>query len=92
MNYQTDLGAGWVQQSTAQAKALVPQQPKPSLWVRIHTPTVRGIGSVAAAYHGYKRNKSVLWAVAWSVGGWLSPLFTNAIAVAQGYSKPKKGK
>jgi hypothetical protein len=47
--------------------------------------------SVAAgAYHGYKRNNSVGWALWWGFMGWLAPVVTPAIAVAQGFGKPAR--
>ena len=42
-----------------------------------------------SAYHGYKRNDSVGWALVWFALGSLFPIITPVIAVAQGYSKPK---
>lgn len=50
---------------------------------------VRTIGSLSAVYHGYKRNESIGWALAWGVLGLASPLVTNVIAIAQGYGKKK---
>lgn len=41
----------------------------------------------ASAYHGYKRNRSVGWAVAWGLLGGLFPVITPAIAFAQGFGK-----
>lgn len=43
--------------------------------------------SAASAYHGYKRNQSVGWAIWWGVMGGLFPILTPAIAVAQGFGK-----
>jgi hypothetical protein len=43
----------------------------------------------AGAYHGYKRNHgSIGWAIWWSFMGGLFPIFTPAIALAQGFGKP----
>ena len=54
--------------------------------------TLAGILSVgASAYHGYKRNNSVGWAIAWGLLGGLAPVITPAVAVAQGFGKPKRG-
>jgi hypothetical protein len=39
----------------------------------------------ASAYHGYKRNQSVGWAVIWGVLGGLFPIITPAIALGQGF-------
>lgn len=51
------------------------------------------VSSAASAYHGYKRNRgSVGWAVAWGALGGLFPVITPAIAVAEGFGKPAKGK
>lgn len=50
---------------------------------------VAGTASVfALAYHGYKRNNSVGWALVWGIlGGAFWPLGVP-IAVAQGFGKP----
>lgn len=44
----------------------------------------------ASAYHGYKRNSSVGWAIWWGLMGTLFPVITPVIAVAEGFGKPKK--
>ena len=52
--------------------------------------TVASVASSAAgAYHGYKRNKSVGWAIWWALMGGIFPIITPAIAVAQGFGKEK---
>ena len=48
--------------------------------------------SAASAYHGYKRNRSIGWAIAWGVAGGLAPILTPAIALAQGFGDRKKGR
>ena len=53
--------------------------------------TVRPISALAMAYHGYKRTKSVGWALGWSAFGALAPLLAPVIAVAEGFAKPKSG-
>ncbi len=45
--------------------------------------------AAASAYHGYKRNRSVGWAIWWFFMGGLFPVVTPVIAVAQGYGKEK---
>lgn len=45
----------------------------------------------ASAYHGYKRNDSVGWAVVWGLLGGAFPVITPAIALAQGFGEPKPG-
>lgn len=44
--------------------------------------------SAASAFHGYKRNGSIGWALWWGFMGGLFPVFTPAIALAQGFGKP----
>lgn len=41
----------------------------------------------ASAYHGYKRNNSIGWAIGWGLLGGLFPVITPTIAVAQGFGK-----
>jgi len=41
----------------------------------------------ASAFHGYKRNNSVGWAVVWGILGGLFPVIVPVIAFAQGYGK-----
>lgn len=49
-----------------------------------------GTASMAAsAYHGYRRNRSVGWAIWWGIWGAVLPVFTPVIAVAQGFGKRK---
>ena len=43
----------------------------------------------ASAYHGYKRNQSVGWALWWGLMGATFPVITPVIAVAQGFAKPE---
>lgn len=53
-------------------------------------PAVVMLSSAASAYHGYKRNKSGLWAIIWGVAGGVAPIITPAVAVAQGFGKRKR--
>lgn len=47
-------------------------------------------GTVAGAYHGYKRNRgSIGWAIGWAFLGAAFPVITLPVAIAQGYGKPK---
>jgi hypothetical protein len=46
-------------------------------------------GTAIGAYHGYKRNNSVGWAIGWAVLGGMFPVITSAVAFAQGISKRK---
>jgi hypothetical protein len=43
----------------------------------------------AAAYHGYKRNRSAGWAIAWALCAGISPIITIAVALAEGFGKRK---
>lgn len=44
----------------------------------------------AAAYHGYRRNSSVGWAVGWGLLAGLSPPIVIGVALAEGFAKPKR--
>ena len=55
--------------------------------------TAVAVASTAAgAYHGYKRNQSVGWAIAWALLGGIFPIIVPAIALAQGFGKRKVGR
>lgn len=43
-----------------------------------------------AAYHGYKRNQSIAWALWWAFAASLLPVVVPAIAIAQGYGQPSR--
>lgn len=45
----------------------------------------------ASAYHGYRRNDSVGWAVVWYLMGAWFPFITLPVAFAQGYAKRARG-
>lgn len=45
--------------------------------------------AAANAYHGYRRNNSIVWGVVWFACGTIFPIFTSAIALAQGFAKEK---
>lgn len=44
-------------------------------------------GTALGAYHGYKRNNSVGWAIAWAVLGGAFPFIAIPVALAQGVGK-----
>lgn len=51
---------------------------------------LRGLAVVSmglCAYHGYKRNDSIGWGVAWGALGSAFPIITVAIAAAQGFGE-----
>lgn len=43
--------------------------------------------ATASAFHGYRRNQSIGWAVVWFAMGLAFPIFTPTIAIAQGFGK-----
>ena len=46
------------------------------------------VAGAACAYHGFKRNESAGWAVAWAAFGSGAPFLALPIALAQGFGKP----
>jgi hypothetical protein len=56
------------------------------LWYTI----AAAIAGPACAYHGYKRNKSVGWAIWWGFCGSAAPVLAPVIAMAQGFGKERK--
>jgi hypothetical protein len=57
--------------------------------------TLEAIGLLAsagaAAIHGYRRNQSIGWALGWFCAAMIFPVATLALAVGQGFAKPKAG-
>lgn len=51
---------------------------------------VRLAGAASGAYHGFKRNNSIGWAVGWALLGGLLPIITIPLSLAQGFGKPKR--
>jgi hypothetical protein len=45
------------------------------------------VGATAGAYHGYRRNKSAGWALAWGVFGYFLPVIALPVAFVQGFGK-----
>jgi len=45
-------------------------------------------GAATGAYHGYKRNDSVGWAIGWFMLGGLVPFLTIPLSLAQGFGEP----
>lgn len=45
------------------------------------------VSAGASAYHGYKRNNSVGWAIVWGLLGGIFPILVPAIAIAEGFGK-----
>lgn len=63
-----------------------PQQTK--LW-RWAWALLSVLGAATGAYHGYRRNDSIGWALGWAVLGGLFPIVTIPVSLAQGYGQPK---
>ena len=61
--------------------------------MKANWPTIAGILAIASAsasaYHGYRRNQSIGWALWWFVAGSIFPVVTPVVAVAQGFGKKK---
>jgi len=59
----------------------------------INAKKIYGVLTVASAavsgVHGYRRNDSIGWGLAWFVLGGIFPIVTPVIAVAQGYGRRK---
>jgi len=69
---------------TASDVLLPPLTPTAIFWSLLAT-----AAAGASAYHGYKRNDSIGWAVAWGLLGGLFPVITVPVALAQGFGKRK---
>lgn len=50
------------------------------------------VGAFSGAYHGYKRNNSVGWAIGWFFFGGALPMLSIPISLAQGFGKAKGAK
>jgi hypothetical protein len=68
-----------------------PPASEPGPWAAIGK-VLSMVGAAGGAYHGYKRNDSVGWAIGWSIFGGAIPVLAIPIAVAQGVGKPKRAK
>lgn len=55
----------------------------------VFSPPVMAAAAAAQIWHGYKRNKSVGWALAW---GLIPSVIGLPLALAQGFGKPKTKK
>lgn len=49
------------------------------------------VSGPACAYHGYKRNQSIGWALWWGFAGSVFFPIAPVIAFAQGFGKPNEG-
>lgn len=46
-------------------------------------------GLATGVFHGYRRNRSIGWALGWGLLGTMFPYITIPVALAQGFGKPK---
>jgi hypothetical protein len=46
-------------------------------------------GTAVGAYHGWKRDESVGWAIGWALLGGIAPFIVIPVAFAQGMGKKK---
>jgi len=57
--------------------------------VRIAWAVLSTASMAASAFHGYRRNQTVGWALWWGLMGGMFPVITPTIALAQGFGKEK---
>ena len=53
------------------------------------TKVLHTAGLVAGVFHGYRRNRSIGWAIGWGLLGSIFPYITIPVAFAQGFGKPQ---
>lgn len=58
-------------------------------WDEFRMSPLRIAAAALAAYHGYRRNSSIGWAVVWAFLGSSFPIITLPVALAQGFGQPK---
>lgn len=82
------------------AAVAVPSSPAATLAPAPAEPQITPLGAAlviadialtgALAYHGYRRNKSIGWALVWAVLGGAVPIIGVPVALAQGFAEPKQ--
>jgi len=65
------------------------EEEKKKAWV-VPWAFISTVSGTISAYHGYKRNESVGWALWWFLMGSMFPIITPTIALAQGFGKPAR--
>lgn len=70
---------------TSQPIEVVLSTPLVPRWYQLLAMASAGV----SAYHGYKRNDSIGWAIGWGFLGGLFPVIVPAIAFGQGLGKRK---
>lgn len=88
---QALIGRGVSSATVASALAYLNSQARAqTFWVNNKASilgTLAVASAAASAYHGTRRNGSILWGVAWFTMGLVFPVFTPVVALAQGYGK-----
>jgi hypothetical protein len=67
----------------------LPDRPLLSPAVRVAWEVGALASTMALAYHGYKRNESIGWAIGWALLGGAFPIIGWPVALAQGFGKRK---
>jgi hypothetical protein len=57
--------------------------------VRFLAITADLLSTAGLAYHGYRRNNSIGWAIGWAILGGAFPIIGWPVAIAQGFGKPR---
>lgn len=78
----------FVDTSASSSQSMMPMSARPvwfgALWAVLSTAS-----AALSGYHGYKRNNSLGWGIAWFALGGLFPIITPTVAFAQGFGKRK---
>jgi len=85
------LPAGQTSQPTSQTADQIQQQSLGDVHLSTFQILLSTAGMGFAAFHGYRRNRSVGWAIGWGILGAIFPIITNVIALAEGYAQPAPG-
>lgn len=87
---------GMVSSATQILRSQQPSKASAHTGFTIDNPKVRiawgvlGTASMAAsAFHGYRRNQSIGWALVWGLLGATFPVITPTVALAQGFGQSK---
>lgn len=55
----------------------------------VHSPTVKTVSAIALTFHGYRRTRSLVWALVYGLAGRTVPVAAVPIALAQGFGERK---
>jgi len=86
-------GLGMTVRSFGDDAQVIAAEPSPARKALMVAYALAGVaGAAIGAYHGYKRNDSVGWAIGWSILGSLFPVVVIPVAYAQGIGERKRGR